>query len=379
MKPLSLYIHIPFCKSKCLYCDFLSFAGQEGKMASYVDALVEEIRSHGENVKDRKVISIFVGGGTPSILPAEFIGRIMREVYKNFNVEDGAEISIECNPGSLTKEKVEGYKASGINRVSMGLQSADDNQLKKLGRIHTFEEFSRNYRMLREAGIENINIDLMFGLSHQTMDGWMQTLEQVINLQPEHISVYGLLIEEGTPFYQQNEKNLLSLPNEEQERDMYWQANHKLQENNYEHYEISNYSKKGFECKHNKVYWELGDYIGIGIGAASYFEGVRIENISSLNDYIKALGDLESIIKSRHTSLISEKKEEFVFLGLRLIMGISKQEYVNQFNETIEVDYEAIVKKLVKDGLLVNEKGYLKLSPYGIDISNYVFTQFLQG
>lgn len=374
MNPLSIYIHIPFCKSKCYYCDFLSFAGQEERMEAYVGALIAEIRSHGRNSKDKIVVSVFIGGGTPSILPEAYIEKIMGEVNENFEVDEKAEITIECNPGSLTREKVETYKKSGINRVSMGLQSANEEELRELGRIHSFEAFKRNFIMLKEMGIRNINVDLMFGLSKQTSEDWNRTLDQVIGLGPEHISAYGLLIEEGTPFFHKE----LDLPNEEDERAMYWQAHQKLVEKGYEHYEISNYGKKGFECQHNKVYWELGDYIGIGIGAASYFDGMRIENIINLEEYILAQGRFELVIGSRHTSSIQEKKEEFIFLGLRLMNGISKEKYKILFNETILNDYELVVKKMIEEGLLIDEGDLLRLSQYGIDISNYVFMQFLK-
>lgn len=378
MKSISLYIHIPFCKSKCNYCDFLSFAGREENIEGYVEALIEEIRSHSSYLKDRSVTSIFIGGGTPSMLPGDCMRRIMDEVYKNFRVEKQAEISMESNPGSLTREKIEIYKASGINRVSMGLQSADEEQLKELGRIHSYKEFEQNYHLLREVGYKNINIDLMFGLPQQTLRDWKQTLEQVIALHPEHISIYSLLIEEGTPFYEQSENNELVLPDEELERRMYWEANRILQEKGYEHYEISNYSKKGFECQHNKVYWELGDYIGMGIGSASYFDGDRMENIVDLDGYIHAGGDLDVIIAAHHHSTELEKKEEFIFLGLRLIKGISKREFFNQFSEDISKDYDNVIKRLMDEELIIDKDDTIRLTSRGFDISNYVLAQFLQ-
>lgn len=377
MEPISLYIHIPFCKSKCFYCDFLSFSQQDNLMESYVESLVEEIKRYSDLVKDRKVISIFFGGGTPSTLPPIYISKMMQVIKDQYILSDDAEVTIECNPESLTDEHISAYKDSGINRISMGLQSTNNERLKQLGRIHSYETFLEKYNKLREKGYDNINVDLMFGLPNQTLEDWNDTLVKVLKLEPEHISVYGLLIEADTPFYKANQQKKLVLPEEEMEREMYWNANNMLIEKDYIHYEISNYSKKSYECKHNRVYWILNEYIGMGLGASSYFLGNRLENIKDINNYINAHGDIDKITMSKHTSLIKEQMEEWVFLGLRLINGIDKEQFNNLFYKKFDNVYGEVTTRLIAEGLVVEYNNNLRLTKRGIDVSNYVLSHFI--
>ena len=289
MKELELYLHIPFCVKKCNYCDFLSAPAEEETRAAYVDALLEEIRGF-EDPEDYEVVTVFFGGGTPSILPGQEIFRIMEALREKFSFRKGAEITLEANPGTVDKEKLSCYKKAGINRLSFGLQSADAEELKKLGRIHTWEKFLESFQLAREAGFSNINVDLMSALPGQTKESWEKTLRQVLALQPEHISAYSLIIEEGTPFYQLYEKDVERrdageepelLPSEEEERAMYEATGRILKEQGYLHYEISNYAKPGRECRHNLGYWQRRDYLGFGLGASTLLNPVRYKNAGS--------------------------------------------------------------------------------------------------
>lgn len=377
MEPISLYIHIPFCKSKCNYCDFLSFSKEEILIDPYIKALLEEIKNYGVLFANRKVVSIFLGGGTPSILPTIYIDMIMQIIKESFHLTSDLEVTIECNPESLSDDKIRSYKSFGINRISIGLQSADNESLKKLGRIHTFETFVEKYNNLRFFGYDNINVDLMFGLPNQTLKDWHMTLNKIIELDPEHISIYGLNIEENTPFYTAEKLKQIIMPDEEVERIMYWDANELLVDNGYKHYEISNYSKEGYECKHNKVYWTLGEYIGIGLGAASYYLDSRNENLKDINKYIKANGNLEKTVESKKESSIVNKMEEWVFLGLRLIEGIDKKQFNQIFDKSFKNTYGDIVKKLINEGLIDEHNDVLSLTNRGIDVSNYVLSHFI--
>lgn len=377
MDQVSLYIHIPFCKKKCNYCDFLSFEDKIDEIDKYILALIEEIKSY-KNLLDKSIVkSIFIGGGTPSILSAYNISLLMNTLHSSFKIENSCEISIECNPESITREKLILYKDLGINRVSLGLQAMENKHLQTLGRIHSQKDFMNSYYILKELGYKNINVDLMFGLPNQSLYEWESIIKEIIKLDIEHISAYGLIIEENTPFYNQYKKNKLILPDEEEERNMYWYANEELIRNGYDHYEISNYSKKGYSCKHNQVYWTLGQYIGMGIGAASFYKGYRMENTKILKDYIFYKGNLDKIISKKHLSLDTELKEEFIFLGLRLINGINKKEYFNRFNSKIDEDYKKVINELIKDRLLIEKDNFLKLTKKGIDISNYALAKFI--
>ncbi len=362
MKELELYIHIPFCVKKCNYCDFLSAPAGEQKQKEYVESLRERIRSHGALGKACHVVSIFLGGGTPSILKPEQTEAIFTAIYDGFQVDQDAEITTEMNPGTVTEEKLLIYKELGINRLSIGLQSASNEELRRLGRIHTREEFLSAYRMARKTGFENINIDLMSAIPGQTLESYERSLRFTAELEPEHISAYSLIIEEGTPFYDRygGGSHAEELPDEDTERKMYVRTKEILQNYGYHRYEISNYAKKGFECRHNLGYWNRAEYLGIGTGAASF-----------LNHRRWTEGE-EPVILTRR-----EEMEEFMFLGLRKREGISCAGFRETFGEPIEVVYQGVIEKLTTQKLLTERKGRLALTERGIDVSNYVMSEFL--
>ena len=381
MKELELYLHIPFCVKKCNYCDFLSALAGEETRAAYVDALLEEIRGFDEP-EDYEVVTVFFGGGTPSILPGQAIFRIMEALREKFSFRKGAEITLEANPGTVDKEKLSFYKKAGINRLSFGLQSADAEELKKLGRIHTWEKFLESFQLAREAGFSNINVDLMSALPGQTKESWEKTLRQVLALQPEHISAYSLIIEEGTPFYQLYEKDVERrdageepelIPSEEEERAMYEATGRILKEQGYLHYEISNYAKPGCECRHNLGYWQRRDYLGFGLGASTLLNPVRYKNTEDLEAYLG--GDFS---KKEFFVLTKDNQiEETMFLGLRVLEGVSKEQFREQFSCELRVVYRKELEKLEKEGLLEEEGDFVRLTSRGIDLSNPVLAEFL--
>ncbi|MGN1319214.1 MAG: radical SAM family heme chaperone HemW [Lachnospirales bacterium] len=361
MKEISLYIHIPFCKEKCKYCDFLSFKNTEN-IDSYINSLLNEINAFDT---DKNVKSIFIGGGTPSFINEKYIEKIMYALNK-FSINKNAEITIEANPGTLTKNKLKIYKNCGINRISMGLQAWQNDILKFLGRIHTKEDFLESYNLSREAGFENINIDLMFSLPNQSFEMWKETLENVTNLNPDHISAYSLIVEEGTPFYNME----LNLPDEETDRNMYHYAIDFLRDKGYNQYEISNFSKKGKESIHNTAYWIRSDYKGFGLGAASLIDNIRYKNTEKISSYIKGNYINEKEILSKEDII-----EEFMFLGLRMTKGISINEFKNNFNKDIFSLYGNVFKKY-KDFFVVNNER-IALNTKGFDISNVIMSEFL--
>ncbi|WP_273319499.1 radical SAM family heme chaperone HemW [Vallitalea guaymasensis] len=377
MKNISLYIHIPFCKSKCNYCDFLSFDNKDNVKREYVNALINEIKSYSEIAKEYSVKSIFIGGGTPSILSCLDIEKIFDSLKLYYNIDTDAEITIEANPGTLDEEKIKVLLSSDVNRISMGLQSCNNGLLKKLGRIHTWEEFLNNYNMIRNSGFDNINIDLMFALPNQTISDIENDLKKIISLRPEHISYYSLIIEEGTKFSRLYDDNKLVLPAEDVERDMYWLIHDTLQDNGYKHYEISNYALDNRECYHNKVYWKEEEYIGMGLGASSYFEGFRYKNINNLSNYIDINGDISKLKES--TEKISKKTsiEEYMFLGLRLVEGIDKIDFYNRWGHEIEYYYKDVIQELIEKGLIIEDGCRLRLTKKGIDVSNFALSMFL--
>ena len=381
MKELELYLHIPFCVKKCNYCDFLSAPAGEETRAAYVDALLEEIRGFDEP-EGYEVVTVFFGGGTPSILPGQAIFWIMEALREKFSFRKGAEITLEANPGTVDKEKLSFYKKAGINRLSFGLQSADAEELKKLGRIHTWEKFLESFQLAREAGFSNINVDLMSALPGQTKESWEKTLRQVLALQPEHISAYSLIIEEGTPFYQLYEKDVERrdageepelIPSEEEERAMYEATGRILKEQGYLHYEISNYAKPGCECRHNLGYWQRRDYLGFGLGASTLLNPVRYKNTEDLEAYLG--GDFS---KKEFFVLTKDNQiEETMFLGLRVLEGVSKEQFREQFSCELRVVYRKELEKLEKEGLLEEEGDFVRLTGRGIDLSNPVLAEFL--
>ena len=378
--PLELYIHIPFCIRKCAYCDFLSGPQTQEVIGKYVDALITEIASYQDWAKPYCVCSVFVGGGTPSVLHAEQMERVFATLRETFEIAQDAEVTIEANPGTVTREKLETYKRCGINRISFGLQSTNNKELELLGRIHTFEEFQESYQMARAAGFDNINIDLISAIPKQTLGSWESSLRNVIALEPEHISAYSLIVEEGTPFYEkygEGAEGEVLLPSEEDERQMYHCTEALLREAGYHRYEISNYAKPGRECRHNLGYWERKNYLGIGLGASSLIDNVRYRNTECLEDYIQFTCELNQIQKDREILSIEEQMEEFIFLGLRKMEGISKKLFQNTFGKTLEQCYGKNIQNMIEKGLLVMEEDVLKLTKAGIDISNYVFTELL--
>ncbi len=396
--PLELYIHIPFCIRKCQYCDFLSMPAQEPIRTRYLAALLQEIQEKSRPLQGYQVISVFLGGGTPSILPGAQTAQILETVRRSFPLAPDAEITIECNPGTLDWQKLLQYKAAGINRLSIGLQSAHNEELRLLGRIHTYEEFLVGYDLARKAGFENINIDLMSALPGQRVRDWMDTLECVIKLRPEHVSAYSLMIEEGTPFFalygedeQRRERgdSPRFLPDEESERKMYVMACRMLGEKGYRRYEISNYARPGRECRHNLGYWRRISYLGLGLGSASLLNGIRFSNTEILKDYLEGnYGDLGALLQGGHggypirSILWLDKKqqmEEFMFLGLRMAEGISREEFRENFGIELEGIYGAAIKGLVRQGLLAQQCGRVFLTEEGISVSNYVMGQFLLG
>ena len=379
-KELELYIHIPFCIRKCAYCDFLSGPQTQEVIGKYVDALITEIASYQDWAKPYCVCSVFVGGGTPSVLHAEQMERVFATLRETFEIAQDAEVTIEANPGTVTREKLETYKRCGINRISFGLQSTNNKELELLGRIHTFEEFQESYQMARAAGFDNINIDLISAIPKQTLESWESSLRNVIALEPEHISAYSLIVEEGTPFYEKYGEGAeceVLLPSEEDERQMYHCTEVLLREAGYHRYEISNYAKPGRECRHNLGYWERKNYLGIGLGASSLIDNVRYRNTECLEDYIQFTCELNQIQKDREILSIEEQMEEFIFLGLRKMEGISKKLFQNTFGMTLEQCYGKNIQNMIEKGLLVMEEDVLKLTKAGIDISNYVFTELL--
>lgn len=366
-----LYIHIPFCVRKCAYCDFLSAPGSEEAKASYTEALLREIEA--VKTEKREVSSIFVGGGTPSALSPSLMGDIFEKIHKSFSVAPDAEITIEANPGTLSNEKLFLYRNVGINRLSLGLQSPEAAELKSLGRIHTYEEFLESFSLAREAGFQNINVDLMCALPDQTYEGWVRNLRKVAALHPEHISAYSLIIEEGTPFA----KRKLNLPDEDTEYRMYEDTAGILAEYGYEQYEISNYAKKDLACQHNVGYWTRKEYLGLGLGAASLWGNQRFSNTSDFSLYLNNSGFPEKIRGDRETLSLEAEMSEFMFLGLRMTKGVSKAEFLEGFGVSIESVYGKVLDKYKSVGLLEETEGRIFLTRAGIHVSNGVMAEFL--
>lgn len=373
MKDISLYIHVPFCKQKCKYCDFPSFCGKENLMNEYIDCLCVEL----DNVEKKYSFNtIFIGGGTPSYLENDELKKLLEKINK-LSLNKSVEFSIECNPGTLDKEKLELMKSYGVNRLSLGLQSSNDSLLKEIGRIHSFDDFKENYLLAREVGFRNINVDLMFGLPNQSLTNFKETLEKIVELSPEHISAYSLIIEEGTSFYNLWESGKLTLPSEEEEREMYEFCVNFLESKGYNQYEISNFSKNNKQCKHNLVYWELNDYLGCGSSSASLLNGTRIKNYDQIEDYIASVKNQGHGRQDVNATSKEELMEEFVFLGLRKINGIEEKEFLRRFSISMEELYSDVINKHCKNGLLIKENGKIYLSKEGIQLSNYVMSDFL--
>ncbi len=372
-KELSLYIHIPFCKQKCFYCDFPSYASIDYLREDYVDALCKEIE---EKASKYIIKSIFIGGGTPSYLDTKEISKILSSI-KKLDLIEGMEFTMECNPGALLEEKLRAMLDGGVNRISMGLQAVQNSLLKDIGRIHSFKQFEENFNLARKVGFKNINVDLMFGLPNQKVDEWKESLEVIANLNPEHISAYSLIIEEGTAFYKLWEKDKLILPSEDEERTMYEITKSILDKFGYHQYEISNYSKEGFECYHNKVYWKCEEYLGVGSASTSFIDGKRIKNIESVKKYIDKINSGEEVVEDITINTLEDSMEEFVFMGLRMLSGISISEFNKRFGVNIESIYKDVIDKNINKKLLVLENDKLKLTEKGIELSNSVMSDFI--
>lgn len=374
---IGLYFHIPFCASKCYYCDFLSFPKKQ-EQERYIEALLQEIEKTSESLpSETSVKSIFIGGGTPTVLPPFLLERLMKAIISHFKLEPTCEWTIEANPGTIEREKIEVLKQYPITRISLGLQSTHNDLLQSIGRLHRFEDWEESIRLIRAHTTWQINTDLMFALPGQSFDAFKETLETVARYQLEHLSVYALIIEEGTTFGTLHEQGKIKEVSEELDRQMYHYAQTYLKEQGYEQYEISNWAKPGYECKHNLVYWNCEPYIGLGLGAHSLYEGKRFYNEENLEDYVEAEGDL---IKLRHDEEILTPKmmmEEYLFLGLRLLEGISEIDFEARFGKSVWDVYPSQLRKWIKQGALVHDKKRIYLSHYGLDVCNEIFSSFL--
>ena len=374
---MELYLHMPFCVRKCAYCDFLSFPTDQETQNLYTRRLREDIDAMGKKYGDIPVDTIFIGGGSPSVPDSALIVGIMEHVRKAFHVAEGAEISMEANPGTVTREKLTDYRRAGINRLSFGLQSANDRELKLLGRIHTWAEFLESFHLARECGFTNINIDLMSALPGQTRESWKDTLKRVTDLNPEHISAYSLIIEDGTPFGEKygSEEGRKLLPDEDSEREMYHETKRFLRDCGYERYEISNYAKPGRACRHNIGYWTGLPYLGLGLGASSYMDGCRFAVNSDMKQYLEEkpgmFTDVEKLTKK-------DMEEEFFYVGLRMTAGVSLPEFERRFGVSAKDVYPGLMEMFVEEKAAVFQGDRFVLTDYGLDVSNYIMAQFLQ-
>ena len=406
MKELGVYIHIPFCMRKCDYCDFISYSGKEDYIEEYIESVKNEIKNELDIIlncnKEYQITTIYIGGGTPSFIDSKYIMEILNEIKKlvveGTPLGDPTEITIEINPGTATIQKLEDYKKAGINRLSIGLQETNNEILKSIGRIHTYEQFLNTYNLARKVGFKNINVDLMIGLPNQSIENIKSSLIKVLNLNPEHISVYSLILEEGTKLYNKYENGEIDLPDEEQERNMYWYVKNTLENEGYVHYEISNFAKQGYESKHNVNCWEQKEYIGFGLAAHSYFNRTRYSNIANIKEYIedknttnkcrKKLG-VGVAPKGEPTKYIIENKivhekqseeaerKEYMLLGLRKIGGISIQKFKNKFGDNPVFLFKEELNKLVERKLIVIDGDRIRLTNKGLDLANIVWEKFV--
>ena len=375
---LGLYIHIPFCVTKCKYCDFNSFKIDLNEKIKYLNYLGEEMKLYKEEIKNREIDSVFVGGGTPSILNENEINILFEKIKENFNIKSNAEITMECNPGTLTLNKLKVMKKSGVNRLSIGLQAVQNHHLKYIGRIHTFEEFEKNYHDAKQMGFDNINIDLMYALPNQSREDWMESLEKVVKLNPTHISAYSLILEENTELFKMYERDEFNLLDENTDIEMYEYTIDYLKSHGYNQYEISNYAKDHLECKHNVLYWKCEEYVGIGASASGYFNGIRYNNICELDNYEKMILEGEKPIEWEEKLSIKDEIEESIFLGLRMNEGIQISDFKEKYNFDFEKEYKNEIEKLSKMELIEIDNNLMKLTQKGREISNSVFVEFIK-
>jgi len=375
MKSLGLYIHIPFCKRKCHYCDFISFSGKQELIEKYIDSLKKEIDDYKINKEEYLIETIYFGGGTPSYIESKYIIEILQKLKQKFNISKSAEITIEANPGTVDEQKLKDYYNSGINRISFGLQSTKSELLKLVGRIHTYSSFLDTYNLARKVGFKNINVDLMIGLPVQTLEDVQKDLERIVALNPEHISVYSLIVEEGTVIEQKINNKELYLPSEELERKMYWKVKSTLEEKGYKHYEISNFAKKDFESKHNMSCWNQEEYIGFGLAAHSYIDNKRYSNTEDLEEYIEK--NAEEIRETHEIQTKEDQMKEYMLLGLRKIEGVKISDFKNKYIDNPIYLYRESLNKLVVQELIEIDIDSIKLTDKGIDLANLVWEEFV--
>ena len=379
MKELGIYIHIPFCKSKCLYCDFNSFAQKDDCIDKYINAVKKEIEKYAQENKNVLVKTIYIGGGTPSYIKEKYIKEIIQTLKSNFEINPNAEITIEVNPGTVNKRKLNCYYEAGINRLSIGLQSTNDKLLKLIGRVHDFEDFLETVKLANTVGFTNINADCMIGLPNQTIYDVEETLNVLINLRLTHISVYSLIVEPGTPLEKKIESGELKLPDEEIERYMYWFAKRKLEENGYLHYEISNFAKPLFRSKHNLDCWNQKEYKGFGVSASSYENEIRYTNISSIEKYVENVQNGQF----KKNYIVEEKQDrevmmkEYMLLGLRKITGVSINQFRKKFGTIPIFKYNKEITKLTNEGLIESNGINIRLTKKGLDLANLVWEEFV--
>ena len=378
---LGIYIHIPFCMQKCLYCDFVSYINKSECVKEYINCMIKEIQSY--DFKKYNITTIYIGGGTPSFIESDYIKEIINVIQNKLEKNDtrweDIEITIEVNPGTVTLEKLNDYKTVGINRISLGLQATQDRLLKQIGRIHNYKDFLEAYELLKRVGFNNINVDLMIWLPNQSIKDLKESLEKIIKLNPNHISVYSLIIEDGTPISKLLDEEKIKLPDEEIERQMYWYVKNKLELNGYNHYEISNFSKKGKESKHNLNCWKQKQYIGIGAAAHSYFKDIRYSNTNNIEEYIKNIkeNNIEKNKKIEEKQTIEDKKNEFMMLGFRMIEGVDIADFKAKFVDNPLYVYREKIKKLTDEGLIEVDLNNIKLTNKGLDLANVVFEEFI--
>ena len=381
MKELGIYVHIPFCKQKCYYCDFISYANKEEKTKEYVKCIQKEIEIESKKYsKDEyEITTIYLGGGTPSYISALYIENIINVIKLNYNIKDNAEITIEINPGTVNEEKILIYEKIGINRVSIGLQTTNDKLLKQIGRIHTYEEFLNCYKLVSKSKIDNINVDLMLALPNQTIEDLEESLQKVINLKPNHISLYSLILEEGTKLEKMVSENIVKLPEEDMEREMYWKTKRILEKNGYNHYEISNFAKEGYKSKHNMNCWSQKEYLGFGVAAHSYVNRKRYCNINNIEEYVSNIkkGKIENNRTVCEIQNKIDEQKEFMMLGLRKIDGIDIQKFKNKFVENPIYVFHKELEKLVNEDLVEIDLDKIKLTNKGLDFANLVWEKFV--
>lgn len=376
MDRFGIYVHIPFCKSKCKYCDFISFSCMEAKIDKYFEVLIKEIESK-KDCTSKEVTTIYIGGGTPSVPDSKYIVKVLNTIKNTFKISKDCEITIEVNPGTVTQEKLLDYKQACVNRISIGLQSTNDRILNLIGRIHNYEQFLNTYNLVKEVGYNNINVDLMLGIPTQTENELIESLQKVIDLNPNHISIYSLIVEENTQMQKLIDNKQLELPSEDVERNMYWKTKKILEKNGFKQYEISNFAKRGYESKHNLDCWNQEEYMGTGLAAHSYINRKRFSNIDKLDKYIENENNLEKNVIVNETQNKEEQSKEYMMIGLRKIGGISISEFEKKFRINPLFYFRFEINNLVEKGLLEVDLDRIKLTKKGLDFANIVFEEFI--